>query len=62
MVLVYGNKYTTNEEEWNGERPTNDDMYSVALDYLESIEDIWRDENRNLPYDWYGSICWEIKE
>lgn len=62
MILIYGNKYTTNEEEWNGERPTNEDMFSISVDYLQSIQDMWRDTDGNLPNDWHDSICWRIDE
>ena len=39
MILVYGNKYTENREEWRRQKPSNDFMEGVILTYLESVED-----------------------
>lgn len=58
MILVYGNKYTTNEEEWNKEKPSDEDMLTATLDYLQSQEEDFRDENDKLPEDWFDTVFW----
>ena len=60
MLLIYGNKYTTNEEEWHGERPTDKDMLGATLDYLDSMQ--WMYSNEDLPNDWRDSLFWRIEE
>lgn len=60
MVLVYGNKYTVNEEEWNREIPTDKDMLTATLDYLDSMQ--WLYDDGCLPSDWLDSIFWRINE
>lgn len=56
MILVYGNKYITNEEEWNKEKPSDKDILNATLDYLQSQEEYFRDENDKLPEDWFDTV------
>jgi hypothetical protein len=59
MILIYGNDYIENCEEWNKSRPTAEDMKSVTIDYLQAYEFLYDD---NLPEDWYDSAYWMIEE
>ena len=59
MVLIYGNDYIENREEWNKARPTDEDMKTATIDYLESYECLYDD---NIPEDWYSSMYWMIQE
>lgn len=59
MILIYGNDYIENLEEWNKARPTEEDMKTTTIDYLQSYECLYDD---NLPEDWYDSMYWMIKE
>ena len=59
MLLIYGNDYIENCEEWNKTRPTEEDMKTVTIDYLQAYEFLYDD---NLPEDWYDSMYWMIKE
>lgn len=58
MILLYGNKYVTNEEEWNKEKPSDKDMFTATLDYLQTQEEYFRDENDKLPEDWFDTVFW----
>lgn len=58
MILVYGNKYVANEEEWNKEKPSDEDMLTATLDYLQTQEEYFRDENDKLPENWFDTVFW----
>ena len=57
MILVYGNKYTENREEWHRQKPSNDFMEGVILTYLESVEHEYIYDGE-LPNDWYSTAFW----
>ena len=38
MLLIYGNDYIENREEWNKSRLTEEDMNTTTIDYLQSYE------------------------
>ena len=57
MILVYGNKYIKNREEWNKEKPDDKDMLTTTLDFLNAY-----DEAEKTPDDWYDSLFWKIEE
>lgn len=57
--LIYGNKYIENVEEWNKEKPSDSDMLTTALDYLDAYQFLCKDE---LSEDWYDTMFWRIEE
>lgn len=59
MILVYGNDYIENREEWSKARQTEKDMKTTTIDYLQAYEYLYDD---NLPEDWYNSMYWMIQE
>ena len=59
MLLIYGNKYMENHEEWHKEKPSDEDMLTTTLDYLNAYEFLYED---NLPDDYYESVYWRIEE
>ena len=54
LKMTYGNIYAKNTEIVK-ERILPKDELTVALDFLNSVESEFYDENGNLPEDYYGS-------
>ena len=61
MVLVYGNKYVVNKEEWSKEKPEDEDMLVATLDFLDLMQFAYVDEDNNLPEGWYESVFFGIE-
>lgn len=61
MILVYGNKYIENREEWDEEKPSNKDMLTTTLDFLNAYEFAFG-ERENIPDDWYDGLFWRAEE
>ncbi len=37
-------------------------MLTPILDFLDAVQDNYRDEDADLPENWYGSLFWRIRE
>ena len=61
MILVYGNKYIENREEWNKEKPNDKDMLTATLDFLNAYEFVFG-EVEEIPDDWYDDLFWRTEE
>ena len=60
--LVYGNAYTCNHEESNSNNYDEESMLTSALDFLETVENDYMDENNKLPDDWFDTIFWKCNK
>ena len=60
-ILKYGNKYVVKEVEGNLEL-TEQEVSTMLLAYLSSVQEEYCDENGNLPADWMETIFWEEEE
>ena len=60
--LKYGNKYTQNEEEYNGTNVDNKSMLTSTLDFLDTQEEYFLDDNGCLPEDWAETIFWDVNK
>ena len=61
MILVYGNKYSRNEEELNEEISSEKDMWTTTFDYLDSIKELYRHDDGKLPEEWNESAFCYVK-
>lgn len=62
--LEYGNKYVTNTEDIDEskiDQISDEDMKTATLDFLDSMQYYFLDEDLRLPEDWYESIYWKIE-
>lgn len=60
--LIYGNAYAQNTEESNTDTQDEESKLTATLDFLETVEDDYKDSNNVLPDDWFDTIFWECRK
>lgn len=60
--IIYGNAYVCNTESFPKSGFNEKVITSAALDFLETQEDEYLNDNGQLPDDWFDSIFWKRTE